>query len=126
MSEAWIEGDESARWMSGSGHGPEDGARSSGSSLLELAPGHRLPRHTDSAEETVVVISGRAALSVEGAQLELSPGGVAVIPADAPHEVRNPGTEPLRFAAVYAADDVVTTYEHEVQPDGSRQRRPVG
>jgi quercetin dioxygenase-like cupin family protein len=126
LEEAWIEGDDYARWRSAAGHGPEDGAAGSGSSLLEVGPGHKLPRHTDSAEETVVVLSGEAAVSVEGSELELGSGGIAVIPADAPHEVRNTGTGDLRFAAVYAADQVVTTYEAEVQPDGKRQRRTVG
>jgi hypothetical protein len=40
-------------------------------------------------------------------------------------EVRDAGSEALRFAAVYAAADVVTTYREPVQPDGRRERRPV-
>jgi mannose-6-phosphate isomerase-like protein (cupin superfamily) len=48
-----------------------------------------------------------------------------VVPADVPHEVANPGEELLRFAAVYAGADVVTTYEQPVRPDGGTTRRPV-
>jgi hypothetical protein len=43
-----------------------------------------------------------------------------------PHEVRNASVdEPLTFVAVYAAPDVVTRYDREVQPDGSRERHTV-
>jgi quercetin dioxygenase-like cupin family protein len=125
LGEAWIEGDAEARWRSSSGHGPSTGAVASGSSLLEVPVGCRLPRHTDSAEETIVVTAGRAGVTVGDEYGELSAGGLALVPAREPHEVRNAGEEPLRFVAVYAATEVVTLYEDEVQPSGSRERRPV-
>ena len=43
-----------------------------------------------------------------------------------PHEVRNAGDEVLRFVAVYAGNDVTTTYEREVQPAGSHEQDPLG
>ena len=36
------------------------------------------------------------------------------------------GDEPLRFVAVYAASDVITRYEDEVQPSGEREQQTVG
>ena len=121
LEEAWIEGEEGARWRTASGHSGGE----SGSSLLEVEPGSRLPRHTDSAEETIVVVAGAAAVSVGTESAELPGGGVVLVPADVPHEVRNAGDGLLRFVAVYASTDVVTTYEEEVQPDGSRERKPA-
>jgi quercetin dioxygenase-like cupin family protein len=121
LEEAWIDGDEGARWRSVSGHS----GISSGSSLLEVAPGCRLPRHTDSAEETIVVLAGTAEVEVEGERATAEAGGVVLVPKDAPHEVRNVGEHPLRFAAVYAAPDVVTRYEVPVQPAGGREREPT-
>jgi oxalate decarboxylase/phosphoglucose isomerase-like protein (cupin superfamily) len=47
---------------------------------------------------------------------------MALVPEMVPHEVRNAGDGVLRFAAVYAAPDVVTTYEAPVQPAGERER----
>jgi quercetin dioxygenase-like cupin family protein len=126
LSEAWIEGEPGARWRSTAGHGPSTGAAASGSSLLEVPPGCRLARHTDSAEETIVVTAGAAEVLVEDDRRTVAVGGIALVPADAPHEVRNAGEGTLRFVAVYAATDVVTRYEDAVQPDGSRERRPVG
>jgi quercetin dioxygenase-like cupin family protein len=122
LSDAWVEGDDSARWRSTTGHT----GHGSGSSLLEVPAGCRLPRHTDSAEETIVVVSGTAAVTVGDEEGEVPAGGVALVPECVPHEVRNAGGEPLRFVALYASADVVTTYEQPVQPDGDRERRPLG
>jgi quercetin dioxygenase-like cupin family protein len=125
FADAWIDGDDTARWRSASGHSPSTGARSSGSSLIEVAPGCRLPRHTDSAEEAIVVTAGVADVRIGDERAEVPAGGLALVPADVPHEVRNAGDQPLRFAAVYAAPDVVTRYDAEVQPDGARERHTV-
>jgi mannose-6-phosphate isomerase-like protein (cupin superfamily) len=122
LSDAWIEGDESARWRSTAGAVGEG----CGSSILEVDPGCRLPRHTDSAEELVVVVSGTASVTVGDEDGEVAAGGVALVPERVPHEVRNAGGEVLRFVAVYASADVTTTYEVDVQPDGGRERDPLG
>jgi quercetin dioxygenase-like cupin family protein len=125
FSDSYHAGDETARWRSAPGHSPSTGARASGSSVIEVPVGCRLPRHTDSAEETIVVIAGTAELQVGDERAEVPAGGLAVVAEDAPHEVRNAGEEPLRFVAIYASPDVVTRYEREVQPDGTRERHTV-
>jgi quercetin dioxygenase-like cupin family protein len=125
FADAWLEGDESARWRSASGHSPSTGATSSGSSVLEVQPGCKLPQHTDSAEETIVVLCGLAEVQLDGETARVPAGGLALVPKDVPHEVRNAGDDVLRFAAVYAEPDVVTTYREPVQPDGSRERHTV-
>jgi quercetin dioxygenase-like cupin family protein len=126
LSDAWIDGDETARWRSAAAHGPGTGARASGSSLLEVDRGCRLPRHTDSAEETIVVVSGRAEVTVGDSTTEVGEGGLALVPECVPHEVRNAGDGPLRFVALYADTDVVTTYEQAIQPSGERESAPLG
>jgi mannose-6-phosphate isomerase-like protein (cupin superfamily) len=90
-----------------------------------VEPGNRLPQHTDSAEEIIVVLAGTAEIHVGEERTTLPAGGLAVVPKCVPHEVRNAGQERLRFAAVYAEPDVVTRYEHEVQPEGSPERHTV-
>jgi quercetin dioxygenase-like cupin family protein len=94
--------------------------------VLEVEPECRLPRHTDSAEETIVVVAGRASVTVGDETSEVGAGEVALVPECVPHEVRNAGDATLRFVAVYASDDVTTTYEAPVEPDGERERQPLG
>jgi quercetin dioxygenase-like cupin family protein len=125
FTDAWIEGDETARWRSAVGHGPSQGAESSGSSILEVEPGRRLPPHTDSAEEAIAVLAGRARVTIDDQTADVSAGELALVPAGAKHQVENVGAETLHFVAFYAGTDVVTRYEDEVQPDGSSERRPV-
>ena len=122
LADSWQDGDQAARWRSTTGH---EGA-ASGSSILEIDAGCRLPRHTDSAEETIVVVTGAAEVTVADARSRVSAGGVAVVPKDIPHDVRNAGDDTLRFVAVYAEPEVVTRYERDVQPDGGAERRTVG
>jgi quercetin dioxygenase-like cupin family protein len=126
LEEAWIEDDETGRWRSASAHTAEHGASATGSSLLEVPPGCRLPRHTDSVEEVIVLLAGEAEVMVGDERDEVSAGAIALVPADVPHEVRNTGEVPLRFLAMYAGTDVVTRYESPVQPSGERERSPLG
>ena len=126
FSETWIEADERGRWRSAPGHGPATGAKASGSSILEVEPGCKLPRHTDSAEELIVVVAGAATVIVGHETATASAGAIALVPAGVPHEVHNAGEDLLRFWAVYAAPEVTTTYDEPVQPDGERERSPLG
>jgi mannose-6-phosphate isomerase-like protein (cupin superfamily) len=67
------------------------------------------------------VVSGQPEIVIDGDPAEVREG-IAVVPKDVPHEVRNTGGDTLRFVAVYAAPQVTTTYEQEVQPDGGKER----
>ena len=125
LSDAWIEGDPSARWRSAAALGPGNGADETGASLLEVDPGCRLARHTDSAEETIVVLEGRAEVEVDDNGELVERSGIALVPAYEPHSVGNAGEERLRFLAFYSSAEVVTTYETPVEPDGDRVRSPV-
>jgi quercetin dioxygenase-like cupin family protein len=125
LSESWVDGRSELRWRSTVATGPGTGAAASGSSILEVDPGCALPRHTDSAEETIVVVQGTAEVTIRDTAAIASGGDVVLVPADVPHQVRNVGDRAMRFVAVYAGTDVVTRYEHEVQPAGSDVRRPV-
>ncbi len=126
IEDQWVDGREELRWRTTLGTTPEGGARRSSTSLLEVEPGHALPRHTDSAEETVVVVAGLAELEVDGETGRVPPGGVALVPEGVPHQVRSVGESTLRFVAVYDDVDVVTRYEDEVQPSGERESQTVG
>lgn len=125
LAEAWTEGT-GARWRSATTISPQTGSRESGAFVLELAPGDRLERHTDSAEEVIVVISGEAEVTVGEASGRLGAGGLALVPQDAPHEIRNAGDAPLRFAGIYASATVTTRYDRAVQPGGSDVAEPLG
>jgi mannose-6-phosphate isomerase-like protein (cupin superfamily) len=64
-------------------------------------------------------------VTVGDASSVVGAGGLALVPAGAPHQVENAGEDTLRFIAFYAGTDVVTRYLQAVQPDGSSERRPL-
>ena len=126
LEEQWVEGRPELTWRSTLGTKPEGGAVASSTSLLEVPAGSALPRHTDSAEEHLVVVAGVAEVELDGETETVPAGGVALVPKDVPHQVRSAGDEALRFVAVYADVEVVTRYEEPVQPDGEREQQTVG
>ncbi len=106
----WAEGDRTARWRSA----PGLGAHGEVWEVFEVDRRRRIPRHTHTAEEVLVVLAGRADVIVDGEHATVEEAGVALVPASATHEVRNPGDSALRFLAHYAEPDVETTFEAPV------------
>src|SRR4029450_12960795 len=53
--------------------------------VLELAPGKRIPLHTHSAEETIIVLNGSAIATAGETQGPVSVGSVILVPAFAKH-----------------------------------------
>jgi quercetin dioxygenase-like cupin family protein len=83
------------------------GSASSGVVVFEVAPGARLGRHTDSAEEVILVLAGEAEAEVDGELGRLGPGGLALVPAMLPHDIRNVGSETLRVVGFFSGSAVV-------------------
>ena len=74
--------------------------------LLKLASGCRVPWHWHSANETLVVISGRGALSMkDGPPLQFAPGAYASLPSHHQHQANCTRTC-LLFNGADAAFDI--------------------
>lgn len=96
------------------------GAASTAMVYFELEPGKRLGMHTDSAEEVLVVLEGEVEATVGGEKGRLRAGGVAVVPALVPHDVRNAGDRPARVAGIFSSNTIVSVFENDFEPVGSR------
>lgn len=88
-----------------------EGTGSTAAVYFELDPGNRLSRHSDSAEEVLVVLSGTVEASVGDERSVLGAGAIAVVPAMAPHEVTNVGAGVARVVGVFSSSAVVSTFE---------------
>lgn len=77
---------------------------------MELEPGMHLGTHTDSQEEVVLVLEGTAEATVGENRGTLTAGGAVVIPAMAPHDVRNVGAGPLRAIGFFSGAVVYSTF----------------
>lgn len=96
------------------------GTESLGSVYFEIDPGDELAAHTDSQDEIVVLLSGSGEGRIGDETAEVSAGGMVFIPAMAPHGFRNTGSETIRALGIFAGSNVVSTFEHELQPMGTR------
>jgi quercetin dioxygenase-like cupin family protein len=81
----------------------DTGAASTATVYFELAPGMRLPRHRDSAEEVLVVLDGEIEAVIGDERALVSAGGLVVVPAMVPHEAPNIGAATARVAGVFSA-----------------------
>ena len=96
------------------------GAASTAVVYFELEPGEHTGMHTDSAEEIVLVLSGRAEAIVGDERGELSTGGLGLVPALVPHDVRNIGEETVRVVGFFSSATVVSVFEDALLPAGTR------
>lgn len=85
---------------------------------FEIEPGHYLGTHTDSAEEILLILAGTVEASLGDETGQLSAGQMALIPAMAPHGVRNSGPELARCVGFFAAATVVSTFDQPMMPFG--------
>jgi quercetin dioxygenase-like cupin family protein len=94
------------------------GTASTATVLFELDPGAELPIHTDSAEELLVVVQGTAEARVGDEVGVIAKHDVAVVPAMAPHGLKNIGDDALRVFGTFSASTVVSTFERPFEPGG--------
>jgi len=96
------------------------GAASAAVVYFELEPGERTGMHTDSAEEIVLILSGRVEAIVGDERGELSAGGLGLVPALVPHDVRNVGEETVRVVGFFSSATVVSIFDDPLMPVGKR------
>jgi quercetin dioxygenase-like cupin family protein len=96
------------------------GAASTAVVYFELEPGEHTGMHTDSAEEIVLILSGRAEVTVGDERGELSAGGLGLVPALVPHDVRNIGQETVRVVGFFSSGIVVSVFDDPLMPAGKR------
>lgn len=83
---------------------------------FELAPGKRLPTHTDSSEEILFVLEGLAEIAVGDERARAQGGDLAVVPAMVPHGVRNIGDRVARVVGFFPSPTVMSTFGAPLVP----------
>lgn len=86
---------------------------------MEFEPGAVLPRHTDSAEELLLVLEGTAEGTIGDETGLLQAGDIAVVPALAPHGLRNVGDGRLRVVGFFSSSTNLGVFE-EPLPTGDQ------
>jgi quercetin dioxygenase-like cupin family protein len=100
-----------------------DGAASTSVVYFELERGEHTGMHTDSAEEIILVLSGRVEAIVGDERGELDEGGLGLVPALVPHDVRNIGEETVRVVGFFSSGIVASVFDDPMMP---ARKRVVG
>ena len=98
----------------------DTGARNTASVYFVLSEGGRLARHTDSAEEVLIILEGSVEVTVGEETAHLTAGGIAVVPAMVPHHATNVGLGEARVVGVFSANTIVSTFERAFDQTGSQ------
>lgn len=93
-----------------------NGSEGSAVAYTEVDPGKHTGMHKHSAEESHVVLEGTAEIVVGDERERLEKYGVAVVPANAFHEVVNLGPETLKVMTFLPSAAVVTIPDRPVEP----------
>jgi len=86
---------------------------------MEFEPGAELPSHTDSAEELLLVLEGAAEGTIGDETGRLQAGDIAVVPALAPHGLRNVGDGTLRVVGFFSSSTNIGVFERPL-PTGDQ------
>lgn len=119
LSEVWLDSDpEHKRARAAFPINKWAGAADSAVVYFEVQPGAELATHTDSAEEVLYIVAGRAEAEVADEHGLLEAGDLAVIPAMVPHGLRNTGEETLRVVGFFTESEIISTFAEPMQPIG--------
>jgi quercetin dioxygenase-like cupin family protein len=99
-------------------HHSAAGAAGSATVWINLDPQAAVAEHRDSAEELLLVIEGEIEATVDGETARLQERQFAVVPAMAPHALRNVGAGTARVLGFFAGSTVVSTFTDPLGPDG--------
>src|SRR5438445_7669924 len=103
LFDGWSDTDAGMRVRAGFPISSGTGTKSTTVVYFELEPGRHLGSHTDSAEEILLVISGTGEATIDDEWAPIQAGTLAVVPALAPHSVKNTGEETLRLVGFFSS-----------------------
>ncbi|MFY0546335.1 cupin domain-containing protein [Brevibacillus sp. H7] len=120
LLEGWFENDPQTRQKASFPFFKGTGAESLSVVYFEVEPGNTLGTHTDSAEEVILILQGKAEATVGDESGLLSAGEMALIPCMIPHNLRNIGSETLRVVGFFSSPNVVSTFAEPLMPINQR------
>jgi quercetin dioxygenase-like cupin family protein len=107
-----------ASWVGGYFAYGGSGAEKSVVIYFAIPPGRRLGHHTDTAEETQFILSGRGELLLDDGSKPVRAGDVVVLTQGTAHDLRNTGSEDLRVIGFFSAPQVEQHWSKDVWQPG--------
>lgn len=96
------------------------GAKQSAAVYFELDPGEELGSHTDSAEETLLILEGTAEVTVGDECNVVSKHSMVLVPEMVLHNLKNVGEDKVKVLGFFGgANNIVATFENTWLPTES-------
>jgi quercetin dioxygenase-like cupin family protein len=96
------------------------GTKHSATVYFELEPGRNLGRHTDSAEELLLILEGSVEVTVGEEKTLAAQGQIVLVPVMEPHDLRNIGQGKARVLGFFGgANHIVATFDQTWLPTHS-------
>jgi len=96
------------------------GTQQSATVFVELDPREELGRHTDSAEELLLVLEGTIEAEIDGEKGVASRGELVLVPKMVPHNFKNVGQGKARILGFFGgANNIVATFDNVWWPTQS-------
>ena len=89
-----------------------------------IAPGDRIPLHTHTADELVLVDGGSGEYTLGEDRRQVTAGSIVFVPAGVPHGTENVGADSLDVHAVFPAPMLDITYLERNPAPGTEGRPP--
>ncbi|HMB93196.1 MAG TPA: cupin domain-containing protein [Rhodothermales bacterium] len=118
--EVWWEADPMVRVRADFPLSAEKGSTSTAVVYFELEPGCKLGRHTDSAEEVLLVLQGNAEITVGTKSGQVSAGELVVVPEMVPHSIHNVGDTTVKVVGFFPRGHIVSEFDQPYEPMGQR------
>lgn len=116
--EVWWEADPAVRVRADFPLSAEKGSESTAVVYFELEPGNKLGRHTDSAEEVLLVLQGDVEVTVGTETAQVSASELVVVPEMVPHSMHNVGDTIAKVVGFFPHGHIVSEFDQPYAPMG--------
>lgn len=90
----------------------------------QMAPGDRIPLHTHTIDEVIVIDGGEGEVTLGNEARIVGPGAVVFIPAGTPHRTRNRSEHVLHLHAVFPSQEITIEYLERNPAPGTEGNPP--
>ena len=116
LIEAWSKADPNERVRFTFAINGETGPQQCSVAYAELEPGSAIPRHSDSANEVMLVVDGTVEFEIDGQVGTYGPGTLLEIPPHVKHRTGNSGNSTARLVLYFDTPANEVTFDDPLMP----------
>ena len=116
LIEAWSKADPSERVRFTFVVNAETGSDRCALAYVELLPGGAVPRHSDGADEFVIVLTGEVDVEIDGEPTTAAEGALVHFPAGVRHRISNAAEQKARLVLFFDRPSHAVSFDEPLMP----------